>query len=142
MPSNQIPYGDAGMASFESESWTSTVLVTGNHPPLEIFDGVAPANAAVAQYSVVGFDSNGKVVLATIDTDTPANSIQAVGVTTTPLLEVADDQACPLYRSGCFNPDALVWDSSFDTDAKKLAAFEGAPSPTRIVLKSPLYKEA
>lgn len=40
-------------------------------------------------------------------------------------------------RWGCFNPDALVWDASFDTAAKKLYAFEGAPSPTSIILRAP-----
>ena len=39
----------------------------------------------------------------------------------------------PCWYSGCFNIDALVWDASFDTDAKKLAAFRGAPTPTTIL---------
>lgn len=40
-------------------------------------------------------------------------------------------------RWGCFNPDALVWDSSYDTLTKKLYAFEGAPSPTSIIIRQP-----
>lgn len=38
------------------------------------------------------------------------------------------------WYTGCFNLDALVWDASFDTDAKKKAAFEGAPTPTQIIV--------
>ena len=40
-------------------------------------------------------------------------------------------------RWGCFNPDALLWDSSYDTETKKLYAFEGAPSPTSIIIRKP-----
>ena len=39
-----------------------------------------------------------------------------------------------VWYSGCFNQDALVWDASFDTDAKKQAAFFGAPTPTTIIV--------
>jgi hypothetical protein len=40
-----------------------------------------------------------------------------------------------VLRAGCVNPDLLVWDSSFGTDALKLAAFEGASAPTQFVLR-------
>jgi hypothetical protein len=39
-----------------------------------------------------------------------------------------------VWYSGAFNMDALVWDDSFDTDAKKEAAFRGAPTPTTIII--------
>jgi hypothetical protein len=38
------------------------------------------------------------------------------------------------WYSGCFNPDALVWDDSFQTAAQKAAAFRGAPTPTNIII--------
>jgi hypothetical protein len=40
-----------------------------------------------------------------------------------------------VYRSGHWNMDALVWDASYDTTAKKKAAFEGSVSPTIFVSK-------
>lgn len=49
----------------------------------------------------------------------------------------AGDVKVEVTRWGCFNPDALVWDSSYDTAAKKLYAFEGAPTPTSIILRAP-----
>lgn len=55
----------------------------------------------------------------------PTKLLTGAGVTTT----------TDILRQGCFNPDALVWDASFDTDAKKKVAFEGSPSPTNIVLR-------
>ncbi|MGA1831682.1 hypothetical protein [Rhizobium wenxiniae] len=39
-----------------------------------------------------------------------------------------------LWYSGCFNHEALVWDASFNTYAKKQAAFRGSPSPTNIII--------
>jgi hypothetical protein len=39
-----------------------------------------------------------------------------------------------VWYSGCFDMDALVWDASFDTDAKKEAAFRGSPTPTTIIV--------
>lgn len=39
-----------------------------------------------------------------------------------------------VWYTGNYNPDMLVWDPSFDDDAKKLAAFEGAPSPSNILV--------
>lgn len=39
-----------------------------------------------------------------------------------------------VWYSGAFNQDALVWDPSFTTDAQKQAAFDGAPTPTTIIV--------
>ncbi len=43
----------------------------------------------------------------------------------------------PVYIAGCFNPALINWPASFDTDAKKYAAFNGAPSPTQIIMRAP-----
>lgn len=43
----------------------------------------------------------------------------------------------PIYRAGCFNPDALIWDASYSTDREKFLAFEGAPTPTNIIIRRP-----
>ena len=39
-----------------------------------------------------------------------------------------------VMRQGVYNPDALVWDASYDTAEKTRLAFEGAPSPTAITI--------
>ena len=46
-------------------------------------------------------------------------------------------KGAPVYRQGVVNPDALVWPASYDTDAKKFAAFDGAPTPTDIIVRRP-----
>ncbi|TJV70708.1 MAG: hypothetical protein E5X76_18095 [Mesorhizobium sp.] len=63
---------------------------------------------------------------------------QAIGVTTAPVLDTNVAQRVAIYRAGNFNPDALNWDASFDTDAKREAAFRGAPSPTNILIRKRL----
>lgn len=42
-----------------------------------------------------------------------------------------------VWRQGVFNPNLVQWDDSFDTAAKKYAAFEGAPTPTAIFMVKP-----
>lgn len=75
---------------------------------------------------------------ATLTGGTAQIGVKAVGITlvaiTTPASPV---EGAPVYRAGCFNPDALNWPASFDTDAKKFAAFDGAPTPTNIIMRRP-----
>ncbi len=40
-----------------------------------------------------------------------------------------------IWRDGMWNPLALTWDASFNTDEKKRKAFQGAPSPTAITIR-------
>ncbi len=66
-----------------------------------------------------------------------SSGVRAIGV----LAHAASRGASPaaaangiVWYSGNFNMDALVWDESFDTDAKKASAFFGAPTPTNIII--------
>lgn len=71
-----------------------------------------------------------------------ADSIGVVpeGVLTTDVTTGAGvDTQAHIAIAGCFNPDALVWDQSFNSDSVKLAAFDLAALPTHIVLKKPQY---
>lgn len=61
--------------------------------------------------------------------------VQAIGVLAhASSLGASGTGTGPVWYSGCFNQDALVWDASFNTDAKKQAAFFGAPTPTTIII--------
>ncbi|MDR3474331.1 MAG: hypothetical protein P4M09_21990 [Devosia sp.] len=76
---------------------------------------------------------------ATLTGGTATPSSRAIGVL---IIAVVTDgsglyKAAPVYRAGVFNPLALVWDASFSTEAEKLGAFRGAPTPTNIVLRRP-----
>lgn len=64
--------------------------------------------------------------------------VKAAGITIVDLVTPASPATGgKIYRAGCFNPDLLNFGASFDTDAKKFAAFEGAPSPTNIIIRRP-----
>ena len=244
-----FPYADPGRASFEDlGEFTNSNLLSGSHPELAPAVGLEAVGDALAQFSVVGYDADGKIALATAFTTAPtaaatgtltftgvataedtvtiggvvytfkaapaaanevalgadasgsAANIAAVingtdglsnphaavsasaaagvvtvdaringaggnSITTTETsasasfgaatLESGDDgiqsgvQAlgilahgklaaetrAQVWYSGCFNPEALVWDPSFNSDALKANAFEGAPQPTNILVR-------
>jgi len=68
------------------------------------------------------------------DDAVPANSIAPVGVLPYAVDASGGDVGAEIWRSGNFKPSALVWPATYDTDAEKAKAFEGAPSPTQIVI--------
>lgn len=129
------PYADPGKASFEVlDTHTQTFLLAGNHPELApAYSYPVLASLALAQFAVVGLDDDGFLVAAV---DGGATPVQPIGVLSQAVTGgTADgDVNGPVWYSGCFNMDALVWDTSYDTEAKKLAAFNGAPTPTTIIV--------
>ena len=131
------PYIEPGLAAFDVlDDYATTIgLVSGSHPKLASTVLPVGASAELAQFAVVGLDSNGRIVPATWNAD-PANAIQAIGVVTQAVTGAADGSTTvAVFYSGHLNPDALVWHSSFDTEGKKMGAFNGAPTPTTIVLR-------
>lgn len=94
------------------------------------------ADQVLAARTVVALNASGHLVAADADNDPKAIGVLVYAVDTTGVAAgVADAE---VYRTGCFNPDLLVWPASFNTDALKLAAFRGSPSPTQIFLRRPL----
>ena len=128
MPDINIPYAQPGVAAFElTDDYVQNVLLRGSHPALSpAISGEAGAD--IARFQPVGFNGAGELVPATWHA-TPANAVKAIGVATA---AVADGGRCLYWYAGHFNLDMLDFDSSFDTDAKKLAAFAGSPTPTDI----------
>lgn len=125
-----LPYGDVGLAAFEQGDTYKTVeLFSGSEPAPATEDFPVASGVAIPAFSVVGL-SSGNLVLAEQDGD-PA----AIGITTAPVLNTGAAQRVAIFRTGCFNPDALNWHASYDTDAKKAAAFRGAPTPTSILIR-------
>lgn len=131
-----------GRPAFEVlDDYTMSVLLAGVTPPLgdPMNIELAPSQN-LAKYAVVGLNANGKLVAATWNA-TPANAIKPIGV----LAQAAASDGTNskgikggVYYSGCFNIDeksVLVWDASFDTEAKKRDAFIGSPAPCQIVAR-------
>ena len=109
-------------------------FLAGHLPPLFSTAETVLSGEVLAALTVVGFDADGKVVEALTGSADPADDIQAVGVMPYAVDASGGDVDSEIYRSGNFDPAQLVWPDSFDTDAKKRAAFEGAPSPTQVVI--------
>ncbi|MFC3724398.1 head decoration protein [Neoaquamicrobium sediminum] len=132
-----VPYLEAGEAAFEVlDEYTQRFLLSGNHPPLAPgYPMRVDADQALSQFHVVGLDADGDLVPATWNAD-PALAVKAIGVVTQAVVGNSDGTTTvPVFYSGCFNPDALVWDASFDTEGKKMTAFNGSPTPTTITLR-------
>lgn len=134
-----IPTSDLGMASIQSETFSNVALLSGTAPTVTTDEVVADAVVAsvdLPAYSVVGFDSSGKLVKATWNA-TPASGVPAIGITTATVKAGATAKNVSIFRDGVFNPAALVWDSTYDTDAKKKTAFDYAGKG--IFIKIPSY---
>lgn len=138
---NKVPYGDPGVANFEKESWgnrqnwqygdtpaltTKTVSFTASGADLTItfLDVLAVDGGAAAQAGATAADR--------------ANYIAATTIT----IPDGETKSVPVYVQGHFEMAALGWDASYDTDAKKEAAFQGSVSPTIFVSKGNFDSDA
>lgn len=127
----------AGIAS----SYTETInanpdpLVTGDNPAVATTDENIAASQDLDALTVVGFDGSGRIIPA-VEGTTAAIGVLAYAIST----DVSTDLYAEVYRMGVFNPDLLVWDASYSTDELKRAAFEGAPTPTSIIIRKPTTK--
>jgi len=132
MADANIPYSEAGQAAFEElDTWSADLLISGSWPKLSPGRPyTVKADEVLEQFEVVGLDGNGDLVPAVLGTT------EAIGVLTQAVTgNAGGTTTVPVFIAGCFNPDILVWDATYDTPAKKAAAFDGAPSPTQILIK-------
>lgn len=126
-----IPYGGEGVPSgVDTQEFSYQELLAGHIPEMLSVPGYeADGATAMDAFTVVGV-SGGVLVPALFD-----KTVQAIGFIVAPILANGQTQKVGVMRGGNFNVDALVFDASYLTDTTKLAAFEGAPSPTQIVLQ-------
>lgn len=122
------------LASTATETFTPEQLFAGSA------DVVTQAVTIVsgqnlAQYTVVGrIATGGKVKIAAIGA--VDGSATPIGILVNAVDASGGDKAGTIYIGGDFNRAALVWDSTFDTDAKKAAAFDGTNITTRTLAYS------
>lgn len=124
----------AGIAGQSSDTITpdQVSFLAGHLPALWGRPETVLADQTLEALTVVGRDANGKIVPAVEAGE--ASPIQAIGVLAYAVDSTGADVVAEVYLSGNFNPDELVWPATYDTDAEKAAAFDGAPSPTQIVV--------
>lgn len=134
-----IPETDVGMAGIQTEDFKTIPLFSGTVPTVTTDEVVADAvvsGADLPAFSVVGFDASGKLVMATWNA-TPASGVPAIGITTAKVKQGATAKNVSIFRDGIFNPAALNWHATYDTDAKKKTAFEYAGKG--LYIKKPTY---
>ena len=141
MPPIEIPQAQPGVAHFElSDDYVNTHILNGEHPALSPAIS-AISGAAIERWQVVGYDASGNIVPATWDAD-PADAIQAIGVATNAvtatnaITATAAGERVLYWYAGHFNLSLLVFDATFDTEAKRLAAFAGSPNPSQLRVSS------
>lgn len=94
------------------------------------------AGNAIATTAAAGVGTWGTATLAG-GTAEGAGGIRPVGITTVDAIIAAgiNTASVAIFTSGCFNPNALNWDDTFNTDDKKKHAFVNSPMGTIIILK-------
>lgn len=107
-------------------------FVTGDAPAQSWMLLPAAAAQTFAARQVVGLNGSGKVIPAVLGTTAAIGYIVYAPSGATVL-----DQMVSVMRQGVYNPNLLVFDATYNTAEKKRLAFEGAPSPTSIILRAP-----
>jgi len=118
----------------QTESWVNAAherLINGTEIQVahEVL-GVAEDQTINYLEPVVYDDVAGGLIPAT--DGTPAIGIAMGAVTTVE----GDVKTLSVLRAGVLNPAAIAFGPSYDTEAKKAAAFRGAPAPTNIIVKA------
>lgn len=89
----------------------------------------AAGNAVVVAESGSGTSFAGAATALT-------GGIQAIGITLYPITTGAgENPGVPILRAACVAKHIVNWPASYTTDAQKLNAFAGAPTPTNIVVR-------
>lgn len=130
-----IPIGDPGVADFKEEKFGGPAEWRFGDMPLQTINvsiTASGANRTLAFLSVLNGEGNG--ILADWNVTRDAGSADYILATSVTILD-GETAIVPVYVQGHFNMDALVWDASYDTDAKKAAAFVGGDYPMLLVSK-------
>ena len=129
-----ISDADVGIASVSTDVFTSVELLSGDTPAVVTTnEPIASAllTSGIPARTLVGRDGSGNLVKAVL------GSVAPIGITVVTVAAASGaGTKVPVYRAGCFNPAALAWDASYDTDEKKRLAFEGS-NPQIFIKKNP-----
>lgn len=136
MPTYDAPQNRAQLAGMPSQ-WKDDV--TGSHTHLYASDTPLPVivdlplalNQTIPAYTPVAWNAGGTGLVAA------AEGTPAIGITLRDHVVAAtgDLPGTGIVIQACLNIDAIAWPASYTTDAQKFTAFQGADTPTAIVLK-------
>lgn len=135
MTTYNIPQTDSGLGvpSQSSDVLAANLgpLLLSPHPAAETFDEIVAASQTLVAFTVVGKDANGRLVKSTWHASTP---ILPIGVIAEAITTdgTTNYKGALVWKTGHFNMARLVWDVSYDTDAKKLAAIRALEPHIRV----------
>ena len=126
---SNIPYGDPGVAAFQSDEFGRIELTAGDTPAWadEVLT-VAAGTGDLPLYSVVSVNGSGEVIPAVLGTS------EAIGFTASAYVSAGGVLKVKVCRMAHVFIDALNWPASYNTDVKRLGAFRAAPAPTGIIV--------
>lgn len=131
----QITDTNVGLASVNTEVYTGVELLSGDTPNIvTTSENIASAvlTSGLAARTVVALDGSGNIIPAVLGTS------QAWGITVCAIAAGSSSGTkVPVYRAGCFNPAALAWDATYNTDEKKRTAFNAAAGSQIFIKKNP-----
>lgn len=129
----QIPYGhDAGIAKSEEDAFTGAVELFYSDHPIRTENYTQAANSTLTFGQVVGV--SGGVLVPAVSGVTPP-----IGIMPYTSVQGAGTKVIAIYTEGNFNPRALVWDASYNTDALKEGAFRVSGANNNIKVKKGYY---
>lgn len=103
-------------------------LFLSSHPDPITYDYEVAASQTLVAGQVVAFNGSKRLIPAVLGTS-EAIGVMAHDITTTGSTSY---KGAKVYRGGHFNGARLTWDATYNTEAKKVMAFDGAASPTEI----------
>lgn len=126
VPSSYANAGAHGVPAFEAlDTYTMQNLLCSGEPAQQATVRILLADSTtLAKFTVVGLDTNGKLVASTWHATTP---IKPIGVLAHAATSGATNTTIhgEVHLTGDYNIDAdspLVWDASYDSEAKKTFA--------------------
>ena len=114
------------LAGSSTETFNPQEIFSGSQEVVTTVDTLAAGQGVLPRGQVLARNStNGLLVAAALGG--PNDTDNAIKVLVHELDTDGGDIGCQTYEAGTFDPDLLVWDASYTTDAEKLAAFDGKP---------------
>jgi len=123
------PGSNVGIAAHATEDFVQAPVLFSGEGRINTTNEPIGQNTTIVYGQVVG-RSSGKIVPAVLGT-TEAIGVALVAITT----GAGGSGTIAVARSGTLNPDAAVWDATYDTAEKKRLAFEATATP--IYVKAP-----
>jgi hypothetical protein len=112
----------------------------GRFDPFQLYSGSGPWNTtaaqaadgqAIVQFQVLGLDASHRLVPFDPAALTP---MKVYGIAAQPVDASTPGGMVPVFVSGGFNHEALVWDAALDTLAERKAVFASTPMYVQQVL--------